>query len=897
MIKWTPFPSQSVSSPSPYSSIVDLADQFSDPRHSHRIDDSVKDHPALTCVTFCFTKGHYIKDCPQITKAEVSSFRQPKVVKGLEKSILNPTYFQLNGDLVEKVYFFEDSIFSRNIKKGIINLFQVQEKEGERNEVEVGGECLVKYSAPKAGVIDRTKLECHNLEIASQFSNTNKALGTSVYLKSTATYRLKDSVIETITGTQRVISYLNIRSALNGAAVSLQSLQLESVSNVKGDLANSLEDALDKAQAVSGSSLSLALLPSEEEIQQCQQDCQNPEVLTQTLAEDLKGEKVATVQSAKAFIEVLRSFRGTSKSVLSKIMTSSNSYTVPQLIDIMTAAQTEAAREAILELINFQDEYAVDYQQRFLLAAAYSSHPTASLLADLLSVLKNPIPNGALHESLLLSLGAIVHTFCQVKDQCNQPIIEEFKTLVASELSNCKEESCQLMYLRALGNAGLASTVETILPYVESPKSSMLATTAISALRRIHNSFISSKVKDAMLRIFHQTKASYDSSVRIAALELIIDNQPSNQVIRNVLLSCIDQTEPEFTTYILRMLLDAASINPAFKYQLSEILKDSRINNYNIWSQPGKSSVISSYLAKMKDLNATYSLYFENTKSGVMKRSGMVVSLLGKTIKQPFMKFGIYADGLESLMGQESTENEQNDEGADAVAGMSFTFMDVLLTHVEFFRGMSGLMSAAWNAPSELTSALQANVLLQDHSQRIHLSNGLVLDTQVLGVLSFDLSGFVSISLWNRNCDALVRNSGAVYIEGSMKVDSSAFNLGLTFSGEGQSNIDYTSKSEFYEMPLKLCMQMMRPEFEFLHKTQKSLSFSKGKKYKSLIRQKSVIPVESYFLNKANSDECRQRRTQETGLTKNKFIWPCGQNFITFIRVTLKQQQQQPESN
>ncbi|KAH9495032.1 hypothetical protein Btru_018637 [Bulinus truncatus] len=241
--------------------------------------------------------------------------------------------------------------------------------------------------------------------------------------------------------------------------------------------------------------------------------------------------------------------------------------------------------------------------------------------------------------------------FVRVKDQCNQPIIEEFKTLVASELSNCKEESCQLMYLRALGNAGLASTVETILPYVESPKSSMLATTAISALRR----------KGCHVENFSSgTKASYDSSVRIAALELIIDNQPSNQVIRNVLLSCIDQTEPEFTTYILRMLLDAASINPAFKYQLSEILKDSRINNYNIWSQPGKSSVISSYLAKMKDLNATYSLYFENTKSGVMKRSGMVVSLLGKTIKQPFMKFGIYADGLESLMGQESTENEQN---------------------------------------------------------------------------------------------------------------------------------------------------------------------------------------------------------------------------------------------
>lgn len=71
----------------------------------------------------------------KITKAEVFSLRQPNTKKGLESSIYNPTYFQISGDLVEKIYFTENSIFSRNIKKGIINLFQVQEKEGERTEV------------------------------------------------------------------------------------------------------------------------------------------------------------------------------------------------------------------------------------------------------------------------------------------------------------------------------------------------------------------------------------------------------------------------------------------------------------------------------------------------------------------------------------------------------------------------------------------------------------------------------------------------------------------------------------------------------------------------------------------------------------------------------------------
>uniref|UniRef100_A0A2C9LD41 Vitellogenin domain-containing protein n=1 Tax=Biomphalaria glabrata TaxID=6526 RepID=A0A2C9LD41_BIOGL len=801
-----------------------------------------------------------------ITKAEVLSLRQPNTKKGLESSIYNPTYFQISGDLVEKIYFTENSIFSRNIKKGIINLFQVQEKEGERTEVEVGGECLVKYSVLEPNVIERNKLECLNLEIANQFSNSNKALGISVYSKATSVYKLQDSVIENVSSTQRVITYLNIRSALNGAALSLQNLQLESVSNGKEEPALTLEEALSKLQA--GTLISMALLPSEEEIQQCQEDCQNPELLAQRLEEDLKGENVATLKSAKAFIQMLRGFRSSSKGTLTKIMTTSDSYVVPQLIDIATAAQTDAAKEALLELINFEDADSVDYPQRFLLAAAYSSHPSVTFLEDLLSILKKPIPNESIRESLLLSLGAVVHTFCQVKNQSSHPVVNEFKSLVTSELSACKEERCQLMYLNALGNAGLSSTVEIILPYVESPKSSMLAATAMSAFRRIHKKYITSKVKAALLRIFHQNNDAYDTSVRIAALELIVDNEPTKQEVRNILLSCGDQSEPEFSTYVLKMILDIASVNPELKTKLEDILKDSRIKNYNIWSQSGKSSVITSYLARLKDLDATYNLYFENSKSGVMKRSGMVVSLLGKTIKQPFMKFGIYADGLESLMGQESdttTESEKTDDDAsvEAVAGMSFTFMDVLLTQVEFFRGMSGLMSAAWNAPSELTSALQANVLLQDHSQRIHLSNGLVLDTEVKGVLSFDLSGFVSISLWNRNCDALIRNSGAMYIEGSMKADSSVFNLGLMFSGEGQTNIDYTSKADFYEMPLKLCMQMLRPEFEFVHKTQKTSSLSKGRKYKSSINRKLVILAESYLLNKANSDECRVMLSQE----------------------------------
>lgn len=56
----------------------------------------------------------------------------------------------------------------------------------------------------------------------------------------------------------------------------------------------------------------------------------------------------------------------------------------PQLIDAATAAQTRASQEALLELVSFEDDYALDYPERYLLAAAYSTHPSESLIRDLM---------------------------------------------------------------------------------------------------------------------------------------------------------------------------------------------------------------------------------------------------------------------------------------------------------------------------------------------------------------------------------------------------------------------------------------------------------------------------------------------------------------------------------
>ena len=55
-----------------------------------------------------------------------------------------------------------------------------------------------------------------------------------------------------------------------------------------------------------------------------------------------------------------------------------------QLIDVAVAAQTRPAQEALLDLLAFEDDSALDYPERYLFAAAYSTHPSEALISDLL---------------------------------------------------------------------------------------------------------------------------------------------------------------------------------------------------------------------------------------------------------------------------------------------------------------------------------------------------------------------------------------------------------------------------------------------------------------------------------------------------------------------------------
>ncbi|CAF4624901.1 unnamed protein product, partial [Rotaria magnacalcarata] len=70
-----------------------------------------------------------------------------------------------------------------------------------------------------------------------------------------------------------------------------------------------------------------------------------------------------------------------------------------------------------------------------------------------------------------------------------------------------------------------------------------------------------------------------------------------------------------------------------------------------------------------------------------------------------FSKFGVSASGLEAYVSDDGKASDTEDENLQAELRISL--LNMQLRPVVLFNGVTGLMSAVWSAPSELTSAFK----------------------------------------------------------------------------------------------------------------------------------------------------------------------------------------------
>ncbi|NWR77688.1 MTP protein, partial [Centropus unirufus] len=222
---------------------------------------------------------------------------------------------------------------------------------------------------------------------------------------------------------------------------------------------------------------------------------------------------------------------------------------LPFVVEAAVAAQSVASLTAISDFLDFGKQ-PKSLLEKFLYAAAFSPRPSVELLHLVLAKLNGKHLTPDIWETGIVAVGSLVGKLCQQKLCGLQQEVERGVETILVGLRGAKEESEVALYLLALGNAMVPETIPTLLDHAEEGSTTITAA-AISALQRFPAQHISSKVKRAMRRIFHEKRKSYEKTCRLAAAEILLDNEPSPMDVINILLAA-NELDTETATFLLR---------------------------------------------------------------------------------------------------------------------------------------------------------------------------------------------------------------------------------------------------------------------------------------------------------------------------------------------------------
>jgi microsomal triglyceride transfer protein large subunit len=124
-------------------------------------------------------------------------------------------------------------------------------------------------------------------------------------------------------------------------------------------------------------------------------------------------------------------------------------------------------------------------------------------------------------------------------------IIGEVKTSLVDGLSRCANEECKQKYLRALKNLGLRDTVPVLLEHALSG-TKKTSITAMKALRSLPPAAWNDNVKSAVIQIYYQLRRRFDTSSRTLAADILLESEPSREVLRELLLFLASRADPTY---------------------------------------------------------------------------------------------------------------------------------------------------------------------------------------------------------------------------------------------------------------------------------------------------------------------------------------------------------------
>lgn len=565
----------------------------------------------------------------------------------------------------------------------------------------------------------------------------------------------------------------------------------------------------------------------------------------------LTADALGTAKSASAFLKLLPLVKNASPEELHKILkTPRYRQTRMQLLDIYGSASTLAAHKAAMKILR-QDEIG-DETERYLWALSLSPMPHIDVANDVLKRSEETMQNDHVSETYALAAGAMM------RHHGSPSAIEKARLSLELGLSVCTGDECKLKFLRALRNLKSPEAIPTLLEYALSDNRA-ISVAAWRALVALPRQAVTDELKNAALRIFYQIGGPRrDSSARTLALDIILENEPSVEILHDLVYYLGDKDPAyEVRKYLSQRLEQIAEKDERFASYLKNIYTDGNVtvNNYHTRAQRGLSIAFTRSFLRSPDTNGSL-LTVQEVNSGLLKRGIVDVILETNKHQQAMFSLGLFAGGLSSFVSSQEEGAEVMDDEV-ATAGMEIDILGVGVRPFVFFSGQGELMSHVWSGTaSERTPAFQVLSSLYSYSEHVPLGSGFVAEIDVEGAVSFDLAGQIQLSLWSRKAHSLVEMDAGVMVHGGSRVRSSFVQSKAEFSMTMEPKLELSTDVDFYSQ-VALCMRLSQPATTVKHQVYKIERIPGSRhRLRKTRRSKSHSPGRSYLLNQKNNEMC-----------------------------------------
>ncbi|XP_063163586.1 microsomal triglyceride transfer protein large subunit-like [Candoia aspera] len=757
-----------------------------------------------------------------------------------------PVFLHWNNGKAEAFYGNkEEDPLMLELKRGLLSLLQFQTHSGTMTEEDISGSCQVTYAVSKDTVLKTKDLQsCIRPKFG--YSTVNKIFGLLWHPTSKGHYVMEGNLIKSALSEENHIICQSIKSSSGVNITSRQHLefltQMPGSKELSGkNLQEILDSVLGKPQPIS-----LTSKPSKRICNECP-----------TLRSSLKtfAQKKIKLDPSKAsttwhFSRVVQMLRSAKKKDILVLLKKAPENMLPFYIEAAVAAHSKPSLIAVAEFLDLQGKKQTSLLENFLYAAALSPRPSRELLRLVLEKLNRKNLNKNIWETGNIIVGSLVGKLCQM-NLCELQDVRLAKENILQKLQSSKKDSEKVMYLLSLKSALLPESIPTFLHYAEKGSPAVSAA-AVTALKRYATQHISSMVKTATRRIFHQVQRNYPRASRLAAAEILLDNDPSLMDFINVLLAA-RQLSPEMQRFILSKILGIVySHHHPTRQMIKDVLKDPRINNYYYFSlQAGSSISFSGLLAVTEDAFSTFGVELLFSNFGLLQKSTTNFNIESHGHQLQAAQVVVEAKGLEGLLGGDPAEGQQ-----DFKAGMSAMLLDVQLQPVTFFDGYSDLVSKVFMSSEEPINVVKGNLLLVDHQQAVPLQSGLQAVITLQVGLGLDISADVNMNLWDQELITSIKTRVALTSDFQTELDTSFFQATLKSQSDIELGTHVDIHARFSLGPMLMCLQLVEDQASY---RETFLVSESSADYSTRVRKRrqSTVSGREFPFYRANSEMCK----------------------------------------